>query len=132
MRLMFKVLYKVVASHLPESGVKIAGIPVGQWSRRFRRFTYQMWTGRKFDKTINIEKGVSIAQDTIIGKCSGIGKDSIISPRVTIGDNVMIGPYLICYTQNHEFSSLERPMIAQGFGEEKQLKFKMMFGLVLG
>lgn len=121
MNLLYKVLYKLIASHLPESGVKWGGVPIGDFSRRFRRFTYSKWTGKNLPKSVNIEKGVSIADDTLLGERSGIGKNSIISKYVTIGDNVMIGPYLLCYTQNHAFDLMDVPMIDQGFSEAKPI-----------
>lgn len=40
-------------------------------------------------------------------------------PRVTIGENVMMGPNCFICTQNHEFSQTNIPMIEQGFSEYK-------------
>lgn len=124
MSLFYKILYKCIASRLPESGSSIIGIPVGDFSRRFRRFTYEKWTGNRLHKSVNIEKPVSLSDDLVIGKRSGIGKESIISSCVEIGDNVMIGPFLLCYTSNHAFKDVNVPMIDQGFSEKKGIRIE--------
>ena len=58
-----------------------------------------------------------LSEQVTLGKRSGIGEDSIISGKVTIGDNVMIGPELMCYTTNHQIKRTDIPMIDQGFSE---------------
>ena len=58
-----------------------------------------------------------LSEQVTLGKRSGIGEDSIISGKVTIGDNVMIGPELMCYTTNHQIKRTDIPMIYQGFSE---------------
>ena len=58
-----------------------------------------------------------LSEQVTLGKRSGIGEDSIISGKVTIGDNVMIGPELMCYTTNHQIKRTDIPMKDQGFSE---------------
>ncbi|TCL61380.1 acyltransferase [Allofournierella massiliensis] len=121
MNIVFKMLYKVIAMKLPESGCSFLGIEFGNYARKFRRFTYQRWTGRFIPESVNIERNVALSDDTLIGERSGIGRDSIINYGVSIGNDVMIGPFLLCYTQNHEFKDVNIPMIEQGFSERKPI-----------
>lgn len=68
---------------------------------------------------VNIEKNATFASDLVIGNRSSVGQNSIIANNVQIGDDVMMGPYCIILTQNHEFSKTEIHMIEQGYCERK-------------
>lgn len=68
---------------------------------------------------VNIEKNATFASDLVIGNRSSVGQNSIVANNVQIGDDVMMGPYCIILTQNHEFSKIEINMIEQGYGERK-------------
>ena len=54
-----------------------------------------------------------------IGDRSGVGINAKMHGKVIIGNDVMMGPECIIYTQNHDFSRTDIPMNKQGFSEEK-------------
>lgn len=54
---------------------------------------------------------------------SGLGINSLIQENVEIGNYVMMGPNVSIYTKNHK-TSLEKPMIFQGFEEAKKVIIK--------
>jgi len=65
---------------------------------------------------INIETGAFFGsgRDIQIGDKSGIGLNASLSGPITIGSNVMMGPDVMIYTQNHETARTDIPMIEQG------------------
>lgn len=65
-------------------------------------------------KNVNIQKNVSVSHCCKIGNNSGIGKGSVLFGDVTIGDDVMMGPDCLIYTQNHEYRDTSKPMRLQG------------------
>ena len=73
----------------------------------------------KCGKNVNIEKDAVFSSKVSLGNNSGIGIRASISGKTYIGDNVMMGPDCVIYSQNHEFSSIDIPMCRQGFQEEK-------------
>jgi maltose O-acetyltransferase len=72
-------------------------------------------------KNINIERGATFSRRLTIGNNSGIGVNSQLQGKITIGDNVMMGPEVYIYTTNHEFSRLDIPICQQGYQEEKEV-----------
>lgn len=103
------MLYYLVARHLPASN---SAYSLG--SKRIRRFlTRRIF--RKAGKAFNVEHGVFFAsgRDIEIGSNSGIGINSRVSGPLTIGNDVMIGPEVMIFTQNHETSNLDIPMRLQ-------------------
>lgn len=57
-----------------------------------------------------------------LGYNSGLGKNCEINGPVEIGDNLMMGPDVIIYTENHEFSRKDIPMNQQGGSGVKKVK----------
>lgn len=72
----------------------------------------------KCGKYVNIQPRATIARRVCIGDFSGIGRNSIISGGVKIGEHVMMGPEVLIYTQNHDFSRTDIPMDQQGWSDE--------------
>jgi len=70
---------------------------------------------KKAGKNINIEHGVFFAsgRDIEIGDNSGIGLNARITGPLKIGNDVMMGPDVMIFTQNHETSRLDIPMRLQ-------------------
>lgn len=102
------VLYNVIGSNLPRSSSKIK---LGQKAIRGVLVRgYILKAGKK----INIEKNARIGPRVEIGDYSGIGVNALIADEVYIGNYVMMGPDCIIYTNNHEFSDLDTPMMFQG------------------
>ncbi len=113
----FLILYYFIARHLPGSDTIYSF-----GSKKIRRFICR----RIFNKTgknINIEHGAFFGSgfDIEIGDNSGLGLNSRVSSPLSIGDNVMMGPDVIIYTQNHNFDRIDIPMIKQGDSEKKKV-----------
>lgn len=75
----------------------------------------------KCGSKVNIQARAIIARRVEIGDYSGVGYGSLIQGNVKIGKHVMMGPEVLIYTQNHNFSRLDITMDKQGFSEEKQV-----------
>lgn len=108
--------YYKIGIHLPISYDRF-----GTFSRYFRAFC-----AKKFlihvGKNVNIEHGAMITSLISIGDNSGVGINSKMHGRITIGKNVMMGPECIIYTRNHAFEDITVPMCQQGFQEEKPVE----------
>ena len=59
-----------------------------------------------------------------IGDHSSLGINSVIQGPVNIGNNVMMGPEVYIYTQNHSHQRTDIPMIDQGYEREKPVTIK--------
>lgn len=70
-------------------------------------------------KNINIEKGAIFNSQVSLGTNSGIGVNCEVYGPVTIGDNVMMGPDVVIYTNNHSTARTDITMIEQGYEEVK-------------
>ena len=70
---------------------------------------------------MNVEFGAFFhsGREITIGDHSGIGVNAFLSGKVTIGNDVMMGPDVVILTGNHRFDRLDIPMNRQGFEEEK-------------
>jgi len=93
---------------------------IGKIYKKIRCFLFKKYTGNK-SKNLNIQKGASFAQDTIIGDNSGIGENCLVTSNVEIGRNVMMGPDVKIYTINHNFKRIDIPMNEQGFQKSKKV-----------
>ena len=69
----------------------------------------------KCGKNVNVEHGAFLASgmDIEIGNNSGIGLNCRITGPLSIGDDVMMAPGVMIFTQNHETSDLSIPMWRQ-------------------
>ena len=81
--------------------------------------TIRSWFARRIlasaGEHINIERGASFTENTSIGNNSSIGKNCRIQEgRVTIGNNVLMGPDVLIFTTNHESSRTDIPICMQG------------------
>lgn len=63
---------------------------------------------------VNIGRKCFIHKNTEIGDNSGVGYACEINNGVRIGKNVMMGPYVLIYTQNHCTRNADIPMREQG------------------
>lgn len=111
------MLYYVIARHLPGSDR-----PYSLGSRQIRALLCRRIFG-KAGKGINIEHGAFFGSGggIEIGDFSGLGLNCRVSGPLTIGHNVMMGPDVMIYTQNHNFSDTSIPMIKQGNTEKKKV-----------
>lgn len=111
-----KWLYFHVAKKMPESFARRGG----KLSCRFRVKTAKHFV-LSIGKDVNIEKGASVSEDTVIGDRSGVGINANLHGPVIIGNDVMMGPECIIYTRNHRFDDITVPMRQQGFSDIKQV-----------
>ena len=109
------LLYRSIDFILPQ--FKGGTYGVGEKIRSFFVKGYITRCGIK----VNIQPRTTIARRVEIGDYSGIGYRSFVQSNVKIGSHVMMGPEVLIYTQNHNFSRLDITMDKQGFSEEKQV-----------
>lgn len=105
-----QVLYRLIGKHMPISYSRFSFGAI-----HFRRMCAKLI----FDecgKYVNIEKGAEFTSSIKIGDYSSIGEYAwLLSDGITIGNNVMMGPYCMIFTSDHETSNLSIPMCRQGF-----------------
>ena len=70
---------------------------------------------KKCGSNVNIERNAVFTPELSIGNNSGIGVGCELWGNITIGDDVMMGPEVIIYTQNHSKNKLDIPMRMQGY-----------------
>lgn len=111
-------LYKTLGSFFPSSviNLKIFKINGGAVRGFFLHGFFE-----KAGKNLTIGKRVRCSTRVIIGNHSGIGENSRLQGKVSIGNDVMMGPDCYIYTNNHNFSNLEVPMSEQGYSGEKEV-----------
>jgi len=114
------VLYYGIAKKLPESQ---ATISLG--ARGFRGFLCEN-IFKSVGKNVNIEKNVFFGggRDIVIGDESGIGTNAKIQGPLDIGKYVMMGPDVVIYTRNHNYTDLKTPMVHQGDSNPKKVVIK--------
>ena len=72
-------------------------------------------------QNVNFEKGARVPKDLIIGDNSGVGINCEIQSGVKIGSNVMMGPEVLIYTENHNVTRTDIPMFFQGMESRKKV-----------
>ena len=107
------MFYYLFAKHLPPS---YSGIKLGQ--TRIRRFCGKLML-KSCGEKVNIEHGALFSPKVSLGNRSGLGVDSKIYGTCFIGDDVMMGENVTIITRNHRFSRTDKPMMDQGFEEER-------------
>lgn len=112
-RVIGAIIYYGLARHLPPSW---SGFRIGQ--QALRGFCGRLMLA-SCGKNVNIEQGAQFSAKVSLGDYSGIGINASISGTCTIGSYVMMGPNVTIITRNHRFDDLDKPMMFQGFEEEK-------------
>lgn len=107
------IFYKVTSSWLPET----RHFPIGGCLRRFWLKKIIRFCG----KNVNVESRAAFTPKLKIGNNSGIGIECQLYGNITIGENVLMGPEVVIYTQNHKFSDSEKYIGEQGYEEEKEV-----------
>ena len=107
------MLYCIFAKKLPRSR---RFVPGGLLRRRLAKSIL-----KKTGKNVNIETGAYFTPGVSLGDYSGIGVNCELNAlgnnnngEIIIGDYVMMGPECVIYTQNHEFSRTDIPIMKQG------------------
>lgn len=109
-------LYTIFARHLPPSYSRFS------FGSKFIRGFLTKYIVDKTGKNINIEKGAIFSRKLVIGNNSGLGVNCNAVGPITIGDNVMTGPNVTIFTQNHRHDRVDIPMNEQGYEEFKEVK----------
>ena len=109
------ILYNGVAKHMPKSNCCLS------FGAKRIRVVLAKGFVKHIGNNVNIEKGAVFGRSITIGNNSGVGINCIIQGKVTIHDNVIMGPEVYIYTRNHRHDMLNIPMIQQGFEEEREV-----------
>ena len=109
MRKLYRFLYVIFAKKLPLSNSKY-----NLYSKQIRYFLAKRFV-YSIGKNVNIEKGASFPYSLKIGDNSGLGVRCEINGEVEIGNNVMMGPDVVIYTQNHAFRYKNILIMNQGY-----------------
>lgn len=109
------VLYNGFAKHMPLSN---SMIKIGQ--KQLRAFCGRLML-ENCGKNVNIEKNANFSTRVRLGDYSGIGVNARIGGKCIIGKYVMMGPNCTIYSRNHEFSDVTKPMMEQGYSEDKEV-----------
>lgn len=103
------LLYQGTAAWLPISQrSKLAKRIRGGWAKRIISHC---------GENINIEKHATFTPELRIGDNSGIGINCEVYGPVTIGNDVMMGPEVVIYTNAHCHDRIDITMREQGFSE---------------
>lgn len=102
-------LYYLFARHLPCSD-----LPYSLGSKQIRRAVCKGMLD-SCGSNVNIEHGAFFAsgRGIKIGDNSGLGLNCRVSGPLEIGNDVMMGPNVMIFTQNHETENLAKPMQLQ-------------------
>ena len=112
------LLYNSFAKYLPQSYSKFSLA-----SKYIRAFCAKLILD-SCGKNVNIERKARFSSRVEIGSNSGIGLNAFLSGKVIIGDDVMMGPDCIIYTQNHSFQRTDITIRSQGNEPEKTVIIK--------
>lgn len=104
MEKIFQFLFLVLIRHTPEN-----------WGG-VRSFFVRKYV-KKAGEGLSIGRKCFIHKNTEIGEGSGVGYACVINNGVTMGKNIMMGPEVLIYTQNHNTSYVDVPMCKQGMQE---------------
>lgn len=107
------ILYSVFAKNLPLSRR-------GKIFKKMRVF-FAKKILRTMGENVNIETGAVFNPKVKIGNNSGIGVRCELVGNIEIGNNVLMGPEVIFYSQNHKFSDKNILIEDQGYDEEKKV-----------
>lgn len=105
------ILYSIFAKNLPYSRR-------GKCFKKIRYF-FSKRIVKKIGKNVNIETGAIFNPNIEIDDNSSIGVKCEIIGKATIGKNVMMGPEVILYSQNHKFKEKDKLIIEQGYDIEE-------------
>ena len=108
-----KLLYNVIAKRMPLSDSRMSF-----GSKKLRQLCGKLILNH-CGTNVNIEKGAQFSSDISLGDNSGIGVNALISSKVTIGNDVMMGPDCIILTSNHGMDRKDVPMWQQPSSKPK-------------
>lgn len=99
-------------------------LPISQRSsisKKIRVF-FTKRVAQKVGKNVNIERKAVFGPLLEIGDNSGVGINCEMYGPVKIGNDVMMGPEVVCYTSGHKHDRTDITMIEQGSTEAAPIK----------
>lgn len=119
LRFLSLVAYYAFARFLPDSYTPIIGKPCNIMRISLCRHIF-----RRCGKvsTINRMAFFGNGSEVEIGNMSGIGAHCRLPNNIKIGDYVMMGPSVIAFPENHDYTDTSKPMCLQGkHGQDKTI-----------
>ncbi len=112
MKIFWLILYLLIAKHLPATDNTL---PISRPIRRFRSGIARRCLDYS-GKNVNIEKNANFGTGAGIrlGNNSGLGINCKVRGPLVIGNDVMMGPDVIIYTENHCTERTDITMRGQG------------------
>ena len=107
------IIYTIFAKWLPQSSHSLISKKI--------RFIFGKSIMDECGENVNIEKGAVFSPTVKIGNNSGVGIKSEIYGYATIGNDVMMGPEVVIYTQNHNHNC-DDSFYKQGYEDHKFVK----------
>ena len=108
-----KGIYKCFAQFLPQS--------YSRWNRLSHHI--RMWCSKMMLERCGVNSRVDrraiVDYKVKLGERSGIGRNCELYGDITIGDDVLMAPEVVIYTQNHEFIKRNITIHNQGLSNEK-------------
>lgn len=115
-KLLGKILYSSIGNFLPVAHFYIK--PIGNLAKNIRQICGKLIL-KQCGENVNIYPKASFSSKVILGNNSDIGYKARINGEVHIGDNVIMGPEVIIYTNNHNISRKDIAIKYQGVTETK-------------
>lgn len=114
-RLISWFLYHYFACHLP-----VSTLPFGKLSKKIRYFLVRR-VFKKCGKNVNIERGAYFQNgfDIEIGDNSGLGINANVPNDLIVGDNVLMGPEVMIFSNTHHYEKKDHLIREQGYDKPK-------------
>lgn len=116
MKKIYRLLYVLIAKNLPLSNSKY------NFGAKHIRYFFAKRFVSSLGINVNIEKGATFPYSVKIGDNSGLGVRCEINGEVEIGNNVLMGPDVIIYTQNHAFKRRDVLIIDQKYESSERVE----------
>lgn len=104
------MIYKIFR-YLPKSTARFGSV------YNILRRTCCKFIFKKCGRNVTIERLADFGSGKwiVIGDNSGIGVNCEIPSNTIIGNNVMMGPEVVVFSQNHRYDDINKPMSQQGY-----------------
>lgn len=113
----YLLIYYHFAKHLPSP--PLFGASLAMWLRKFLAARIFKKTGEIFKVHSDVDFGTGVLVE--IGENSSLNKGAWIGNDTVIGDDVMMGPYVVMLSGSHNFEDVTVPMTKQGAPPRKPI-----------
>ena len=114
-----RVLFALIGSHLPVAHCFIK--PIGIFSKNFRQLCGKLILAKCGDN-VNIYPKSTFSSSVELGNNSDIGLSCRLNGKIIIGNDVIMGPEVLFYTQNHNSLRTDVAIKYQGNTIEKPIE----------